>query len=1631
MPIPLPSFGPVALAGCASVLINGIPAARAGDMGISLLCGTFAPPFEVFTGSSKVFFGGARAARMLDITMHCMPGAGAAKAMSTLMKVVSVGAGVVGVGAEVLDAATKAERAKRLRAKKVAPKAIDPGEAAKMTPEELAAAKEAAAAEAAAEQQDNLEEAAAEEASAKITGIQAGLDAAALALGLLMGMDPGTPPCIGAVLTGHPNVLIGGFPMPPWSAVARGLGKLGKKPKKRGPRILPKLKCMFTGHPIDPVTGANVDTFVDYETDEPAPFRWVRSYTSLAAGREGPMGRGFRHSYQRELVVDLDQAVYTDGEGRVVTFPLPVPDAGPTFREGYALAVREERAEIVYSIDYAGEPTMEFARQRGADAQPRLARLISTKRRVEVVYDGGGRMVSMLETSEGAAIETRLDLDEHGRILAVRRGPRGARQLPLIAAYGYDSAGSLLTFQDALGARAHYAYDAPGRIVRMTDRNGYSFHYTYDAEGRCVEEHGDDGLHRVSLRYEPEHRRTVVTKADGGVWTYEYDEHGTLTCLEDPYGGRRRWLLDEEGRITEEVGPDGRTTLTFLYDAAGRHSGVADVYGYVHPPLDEGESPTDPLEHKVPATPLEQQWGSLFTELTVQGSPAAWLPPGEPFAASSELSPSRPPERSRDAAGRIVAERDREGCRTEWTHDPAGNVVRHRDRDGREHRTAIASWNLVGAEIDPLGNQTHFVYSPDAEVTRIIDPGGSHSGYSYDLKGRLVGVQRHGLTREEYVYDRCDRLVEKRDGEGNALLRWENGDDGLSAELQLASGEFYRYAYDGRGRETRVSQRGVEIERAYDERGRRVLDERGGIGVRHGFHTEGRSEPIYVGSLALVYRRAHEFLSETSYLGRFKVTYRRDEDGTLLVEPPVGGVQRFQRGESLSILATLGNGTRSLTAHDHEGRCLGRTVWRARGNRTARWSVDYSYTAEGELRRVRDDARGSTEYTYDAAGRLTGETRPDGVKTSISLDAAGNILEKPGLSRVELSEGNRLARAAGERFRYDKRNHLAEIVNDDGEVTRYGYDGLDMLVKVSWSGREEQWTAGYDGLGRRLYKSYGGQRTDFYWDGDRLAAEVSPSGAVRIYVYPGAEALVPFMFIDYASMDADPASGRPFYVFVNQIGVPLHIEDQAGHVVWKAEHVDPYGLVTVAPGASVSYSLRFPGHFYDEETGLFYNRYRYYSPRLGRYLQSDPVGQSGGINLYSYPSNPLVHVDLLGLTDCTGGAKGKGRVDPRRATTEEAADRVKEKNRAEAEARRKEARARQLAERRGLGSLVEIHHLDVGQGDATLLVFKNKDAKEKPIHVLIDGGKKTAGGKKIIEYAKKENIKQIDVIICTHYDADHMEGLTYIMDSKEGRGSGLVGPHTKIYDRGDTGGPKDDKVIYYENAIKNSGAERVDASSDAKRQELLGKDILEGKGHSETRMNLVAIDGWQKTSDGRFVRILEGSGALDENSRSLGFLVKAGDFTYFTAGDLQHGGEWEVASSLGEGGHWCAIKVGHHGAETSTSSDLVEKTNPSAAFISAGAQSYEHPAQSVVNTLEGAGSVKHFYLTGCDKLTIHIPEYGQPQEGKARVGGDDEHDGTIVLRVPMGRDGAPAHAFDVEYYDQLNGLVTLDHECHP
>jgi RHS repeat-associated protein len=146
-----------------------------------------------------------------------------------------------------------------------------------------------------------------------------------------------------------------------------------------------------------------------------------------------------------------------------------------------------------------------------------------------------------------------------------------------------------------------------------------------------------------------------------------------------------------------------------------------------------------------------------------------------------------------------------------------------------------------------------------------------------------------------------------------------------------------------------------------------------------------------------------------------------------------------------------------------------------------------------------------------------------------------------------------------------------------------------------------------------------------------------PDGGVRLYIYASDLALVPLLFVDYTSIDAGPENGTVSYVVTNHLGAAeLVLNDSVGSV-WSAQ-LDPYGLAHIEKGKQFHQPLRFPGHFFDAETGLHYNRFRYYDPTLARYLESDPIGIDGGVNLYAYTSNPLREVDVRGLAPkCPNG----------------------------------------------------------------------------------------------------------------------------------------------------------------------------------------------------------------------------------------------------------------------------------------------------------------------------------------------------------------------------------------------------------
>ncbi|WPD24572.1 MAG: RHS repeat-associated core domain-containing protein [Candidatus Electrothrix scaldis] len=262
-------------------------------------------------------------------------------------------------------------------------------------------------------------------------------------------------------------------------------------------------------------------------------------------------------------------------------------------------------------------------------------------------------------------------------------------------------------------------------------------------------------------------------------------------------------------------------------------------------------------------------------------------------------------------------------------------------------------------------------------------------------------------------------------------------------------------------------------------------------------------------------------------------------------------------------------------------------------------------------------------------------------------------------------------------YGYDASGNIA---TDSTNTTVYDLTDDQRLASVTKDGV----TVGayqYDGRGLRTVKTVNGETSLFiYCKSGKLIAEADSDGNIlKEYVYLDGDIFAHFQYevpaapleaassvassqevipepvaeqqatsspvVAAASVPSDTAflqsiylllllnhkSAEGAYYYINDhLGTPQIITDDSGAVVWQAEYL-PFGNVNISV-AQIENNLRFPGQYYDVETGLHYNWNRYYSPETGRYIAADPIGLDGGMNLYAYVGgNPINSVDVFGL----------------------------------------------------------------------------------------------------------------------------------------------------------------------------------------------------------------------------------------------------------------------------------------------------------------------------------------------------------------------------------------------------------------
>ncbi|CAI8880618.1 Rhs family protein [Pseudomonas sp. IT-P74] len=303
----------------------------------------------------------------------------------------------------------------------------------------------------------------------------------------------------------------------------------------------------------------------------------------------------------------------------------------------------------------------------------------------------------------------------------------------------------------------------------------------------------------------------------------------------------------------------------------------------------------------------------------------------------------------------------------------------------------------------------------------------------------------------------------------------------------------------------------------------------------------------------------------------------------------------------------------------------------------------HQYDPAGELTRTLDKLRGEIKYQYEANGQL--HSRDTGRlidSEEFRYDAAANRLNF-NTSQFDHVKDNRLQRWRDQEYAYDAWGNLIEKRSGMGTLQTFGYDCENRLVRAETlvNGKlESTGSYRYDSLGRRVAKvsevKGKTEQKHFLWQGLRMLREERP-GQSSLYLYePGSYA--PLARVDQAEGEAQ----KLYYFHTDQIGTPLEMTDREGQIVWQATY-KAWGAVEKLAVNDVEQNLRFQGQYFDDETGLHYNTFRYYDPEVGRFVTQDPIGLFGGYNLYSYAPNTTAWTDPWGWECIPNKVAGSAR----------------------------------------------------------------------------------------------------------------------------------------------------------------------------------------------------------------------------------------------------------------------------------------------------------------------------------------------------------------------------------------------------
>ena len=626
-------------------------------------------------------------------------------------------------------------------------------------------------------------------------------------------------------------------------------------------------------------------------------------------------------------------------------------------------------------------------------------------------------------------------------------------------------------------------------------------------------------------------------------------------------------------------------------------------------------------------------------------------------------------------------------------YDRHGNLTKYTDANGVVWQLKYGAFDLLIEKIDGEGHVWRYDYDKDSlKLSKVINPKGEQYTYAFNADGQVEVETDFAGNIWHYTYDANGALNTLTDGEGHQTQYTYNANGQL---IQLSTvDDVISYTYDNAGRVTQIQSTDSTLTYVYDINDRVIEESQNSHKIYRTFddinqtvtrvlYLAGQDNPITtrfkynnLGELVELQLPNWENESQQTDIQEKEVHTLHflydDEGNEISRQSNLGFILNQQFNEmNLPIRQRAGY----EPTHHFDSQALKQTgidsPTFAELNRTYQYdkalntiaandeieSLRFVVNGNNQITQVVSQYQTRENYHYDQSGYIS--------RQYIQADDYRYHDDHHGQIKIDnldlYQQGNKLNRIGNDYYSYDKAGRLVKktAIKDGfrGKTLYYRWNGNNQLESLTneWG---EVWYYKYDALGRRIEKAcpQRNTKTTYLWDGDQVAYQETERHntleSQRHNVFNGWELIA--QQDSYFKTDLrnhhKTWMQTTNYAVCQPNGQPLALFNPQGKRTWRKAPNSLWGLPLLESWESkqaepLNPNLLFAGQYFDQESGLAYNRFRYYDPQSGCYLKSDPIGLNGGETPYAYVHNPMGWIDPFGLAICSILPNGKTVAD--------------------------------------------------------------------------------------------------------------------------------------------------------------------------------------------------------------------------------------------------------------------------------------------------------------------------------------------------------------------------------------------------